>query len=66
METKQNLIEALRLNGITAKPRQLSTLLKALKADGQRRENFCFACVAMGLVGGTRTYKTIRQLEKDN
>jgi len=63
MTTKQNLLEALRLNGITAKPRQVTMLMNALKASGERRANFGFACVAMGIVGGDRTYKTLRKLE---
>jgi len=63
METKEHLLDALAINGVDVTHRQLNKLLKVLQASGERRANFGFACVAMGIVGGDRTYKTLRQLE---
>ena len=63
METQDALENAIGLNGLKVKPHQFKKLLKVLQASGDRRANFGFACVAMGIVGGDRTYKTLRQLE---
>ena len=63
METPDALQNAIGLNGLRVKPHQLRALLKVLQASGDRRANFGFACTAMGIVGGDRTYKTLRQLE---